>query len=58
MDHYWNFIATPLFLIVLGFGLYTVFSAYGPATATRGATTELIRAAIRRRAPVAGPAKG
>jgi hypothetical protein len=55
MDYYWNFIATPMFLIVVGFGLYTIFSAYGPATAPRGATLGLIRDAVRRRVVVKTP---
>jgi len=27
MDRYWNYVATPLFLIVISFGIFALFSA-------------------------------
>jgi len=42
MDRYWNNIGTPLFFIVLGFGLFVLFSLSGIQTASPNAIFSIV----------------
>jgi len=42
MDRYWNNIGTPFFFIVLGFGLFVLFSLSGIQTASPGAIFSIV----------------
>jgi hypothetical protein len=49
MDRYWNWIATPYFIVILLFGLYTIFSVSGPATSDSRSVLKLVKKIVEER---------
>ena len=61
MDRYWNFIAIPYFIIILLFGLYTIFSVSGPTTSDSRSVLKLVKQLVvdkmkQKRSATAAPA--
>ena len=62
MDQYWNYVATPLFIFVLLFGLFVLFRvsgtqlvAAGPIAGVMAAIKKPLRGYAPNKPPVAGP---
>lgn len=59
MDRYWSYVATPLFFVTIGFGLYTLFNTQDihlVPTKSISSTVAAITSGAKTPASVAAPA--